>query len=77
VQEIENCLSEYPLLDDEYYYKLEYDAMIDLWNNVYSYQDKKAFCIKYGISINQARHKFETTSTETLDYFRMYECTDL
>lgn len=38
--EIRNALSDYPLLDDEDFYERELEAAIDLWQNVFSPQER-------------------------------------
>jgi hypothetical protein len=38
--EIRNALSDYPLLDEEDFSEREHDAAIDLWQNVFSTQDR-------------------------------------
>lgn len=83
VQEIENLLSDYPVLNDEYYSKLEYEALTELWNNTFDYQDRKDFVIKYNkrydasYSLNQAKRKYYNLCYEIQDYFRDIYCNEL
>ena len=55
-ENIEQKISDYPVLDEEDYSQREYDYAVDTWLNAYSLQDRINLCKEEGESIFASRN---------------------
>jgi hypothetical protein len=56
-EEIERCLSDYPILDDEKFSSAMESAISEFWEEC-GMRERIQYCSDYGISIFAARHNY-------------------